>query len=194
METTDQESVHRTVSGPDLVLPHLHRALYSKDMQVRAVVLNLRHRGVQEMGTGQGIVPDRLENPPLQPLGRQRVRSSALNLVILLPGAEVRDALHKELVPENEPRGDEIQDGRHKREHRGEPEYQLLVSREVIHSDPGLKRYHQDGGKHGCAHLEDTRVESEHRQQLKDGDQNQKDKVRGVLNVGQLDGMNSAGT
>ena len=73
METTDPESVHRTVSGPDLVLPHLHRALYSKDMQVRAVVLNLRHRGVQEVGTDQRAVPDCLENPPLQSLGRQRV-------------------------------------------------------------------------------------------------------------------------
>ena len=73
METTDQESVHRTVSGPDLVLPDRGGALDSKDVEVRAVVLRLRHRGVEEVGTDQRVVPDCLENPSLQSLGRQRV-------------------------------------------------------------------------------------------------------------------------
>ena len=73
METAGKEGVHRAIPRLDLVLPHLHRAIYSQDVPFRAVVLDLRHRGVQEMGTGQGIVPDRLENPPLQPVGRQRV-------------------------------------------------------------------------------------------------------------------------
>lgn len=125
---------------------------------------------------------------------RQARRPDESDLMILLPGTEVRDTLHKELIPKNIPRRDKIQDGRHKREHRGELEYPLLVSREVIHSDPSLKGDHQDGGKHGRAHLEDTRVESEHRQQLQDGDQNQKNKVRGVFDVGQLGRMNPTGT
>ena len=73
METACEEGVHRTFPRLDLVLPHMHRALYSKDMPVRAVMLDLRHRGVQEVGTDQGIVPDRLENPPMQSVGRQRV-------------------------------------------------------------------------------------------------------------------------
>ena len=73
METARKEGVHSAIPRLDLDLPHLHRAVYSQDVPFRAVVFDLRHRGVQEMGPDQGIVSDRMENPPLQPLGRQRV-------------------------------------------------------------------------------------------------------------------------
>ena len=73
MEAEVEKGVHRAVPGADLVLPHLHRPLYPQNLPLRAVLLDLRHPGFQEMGTRQRPVPHNLENPPLQPLGRQRL-------------------------------------------------------------------------------------------------------------------------
>ena len=112
--------------------------------------------------------------------------------MILLPRAEACDTLHKELIPKDVPRRNEVQDRGEKGEYGGEFEYPLLVSREIIHAQPSLERYHQNGRKHSGAHLEDAGIEREHRQQLKKRDKNHENQVRSVLDVGQLNRMNPA--
>ena len=75
-----EEGAERSVPCADLVLQNVHRTLYSQDLPVRAFVLDLRHRGFQEVGADKGVVPHRMADSALQPVGRQRVRSGTVAL------------------------------------------------------------------------------------------------------------------
>lgn len=56
-----------------MVLQDLYRTIYSQDMPFRALMFHIRSGGVPEMGALQGIIPDCLEDSPLQSLGRERI-------------------------------------------------------------------------------------------------------------------------
>ena len=110
----------------------------------------------------------------------------------LLDAGFTKDEIMK-LIPQDAPRRDEIQYGRHGREDSGPLEDDRVGGGEIIEHQPTLQPQQDKARQDGGAHLEHPDLECEQGEKLQKPGHNQEYEVRDEGDVLDLIGMDSAG-